>query len=941
MRRHEYQRPKFIHLSCFAVLGVLFLFCWPFQAHGLPTQADGLPVECQRLNSKEKKRASSTSIDFGSFEQHAFGHRRIAVLLDEYVDGQRQVSSGTATALVKALGRAGVRTVDVAQAQKLRAQASGKDFMEGRARQLVTSLEADFILAGVIQARTFAIKGIDLAAFNLTADIRLIAADSSELTTFSASKMGQSSSGSLSAIQVGSRRVAEDVALKLLCQTAAAVPVIDLLISSDVPLGMAAAQRILLALRAFPEIKEAKMLHKDGKLLKIEIRGGGTSQDIALALDETRPSGIRVYGASARSIKAKYSPTAGRRARLLIGMAEGKKVRNQSYARALSRTVGSALTSCNCVDLGQNAVVFDLRSKRKRKAALKAVDAQARHSLFLRTSYEDLGKDVSIYARVFTPRRGTAVVSRQATCEKERLGQCAAELGQGMAKPLRAWLADMGQVVPRRSEKPLELVRADVGDIYPSRLMRYAAIRRGAGRLRFKNTGRETLTGLRLTARIEGYTKSAVDIPLTALKPGAAIDANIALVLDREKLIHQDEFRTAVLHVKANYKEGDYQIAQVFRSPVIVHSRNAMSWRFTDDKHFPLASFVDPSPAAIEKLKDQAVDSIPSEYVQDPLSIPIALFQILKGLRYSPDKVHPFRSQQLDYVQYPLQTLARGRGDCDDLAVLYATLLEASGRSTMLIVTQGHALVAFETAVPSYAAHIVVPEGYEFIARGGVVWIPVESTAMRKGFRGAWSAASAEIDRAKKVGGPVMIPIHAAWKQYPGVNLAGEVEWAAPIIRREDVRKEMVTIRPKHPRLRQEVARFSKAPKTAHNLDLRGVVYAKLGELHQARSDFEQSLNESPGFAPAIGHLGNLELMGGHFQAARHRYEQALKSDPSFYKACFNAVLASRLLADNDGIARFASLCNAQPEFTTLSDYLGRLRELPAGQQDPKFFPFW
>jgi len=65
------------------------------------------------------------------------------------------------------------------------------------------------------------------------------------------------------------------------------------------------------------------------------------------------------------------------------------------------------------------------------------------------------------------------------------------------------------------------------------------------------------------------------------------------------------------------------------------------------------------------------------------------------GLKHEKDGSNPF-GVRIDYVQFPSRTLEMKRGDCDDIAVLYASLLESIDIKTELICIPQHVFVGYE-----------------------------------------------------------------------------------------------------------------------------------------------------------------------------------------------------------------------------------------------------
>src|SRR5687768_10671941 len=159
---------------------------------------------------------------------HRFHQKRMAVLIDEYADGQKRPQSYTETEVIAALKQMGVRFIDASQANKLRALVSGKDFLEGKVPAVVTSIEADYILAGVVEAdRMDALPNV--IAFIETVNLRVIVTDSSEIVeTVTLSKMGQDFSAA-KALQVGGKRLGDAIARSLV-ESKAGPQLVDLTI---------------------------------------------------------------------------------------------------------------------------------------------------------------------------------------------------------------------------------------------------------------------------------------------------------------------------------------------------------------------------------------------------------------------------------------------------------------------------------------------------------------------------------------------------------------------------------------------------------------------------------------------------------------------------------------------------------------------------------------
>jgi hypothetical protein len=114
------------------------------------------------------------------------------------------------------------------------------------------------------------------------------------------------------------------------------------------------------------------------------------------------------------------------------------------------------------------------------------------------------------------------------------------------------------------------------------------------------------------------------------------------------------------------------------------------------------------------------------------------------GCLYQIDPSSPFTEVQdnpmiVDSISLPRDTLKRITGDCDDLTVLYCSLLETVGIETAFITVPGHIYAAFNTKVPVNNYRKIHSDRNLFIGVDGNLWIPVEITMIGKtGFMEAW-----------------------------------------------------------------------------------------------------------------------------------------------------------------------------------------------------------
>ena len=122
-----------------------------------------------------------------------------------------------------------------------------------------------------------------------------------------------------------------------------------------------------------------------------------------------------------------------------------------------------------------------------------------------------------------------------------------------------------------------------------------------------------------------------------------------------------------------------------------------------------------------------------------------------RDIVYQSDPNIPFYRD--DRVQFAAKTLKLGTGDCDDLAVLYASLLESQGIDIAFVDVQdpekalAHVYIMFDTGLSPDQAGLITSNEKRYVIRDNgrtepTVWIPVETTMIQNGFDEAWNAGA-------------------------------------------------------------------------------------------------------------------------------------------------------------------------------------------------------
>lgn len=373
-----------------------------------------------------------------------------------------------------------------------------------------------------------------------------------------------------------------------------------------------------------------------------------------------------------------------------------------------------------------------------------------------------------------------------------------------------------------------------------------------------------------------------------------------------------------------------------FPVTVQVENRNAMQW--DDDRK--AAAFVtakDPLILSFAKNVASTVRSEGTPPVTEDFRTALALFQSLTiyGLGYTVDPKTPFTSLSgdetaVDFLQFPNQTLAYRAGDCDDLSVLYAALLESVGLTAALVTTPGHIFVAFDSGLSADAAERFFSAQDDLVIRDGKAWVPVEVTLVKEGFVRSWRMASQEWRTAEAEGKAGFYPVRESWKVYEPVGFVeGGVAVAIPPAERiaEGYRREMKRFLDTQvgPRVAAIQDRGKASGKNSTQIANQvGVLYAQFGMLDKASEQFKAA-SKGGDYAPALTNMGNVLYLKGDMKGASDYFTRSLAIAPDSAATLAGIVRASYALED------FTKMNTAMTRLRTLSPALAAKLDVTGG----------
>ncbi|MCC7383116.1 MAG: hypothetical protein IT384_14860 [Deltaproteobacteria bacterium] len=830
---------------------------------------------------------------------------RFALVFEESVDGVEQKASVAEGALLELLLARGFVFVDEAQSRKIRSVARARDLIDGAPpiSGVITSLDADRILAGVVRVSRLRsdLLGEQVARFDAQVRAKLIAVDTARvLGAFSASGRGMGFTPA-QAIDRAAAGAAEELTRKIADALAIAAQRATIELSVWGLPTVAAGERLARELEQLRGVEAVNVLSADRGVTKFAL--GTTLKVRALALS-IEGLGLLVHGRSDSAIHAEH--LAGRELGLVL--APGT-IRVEAGLERMPWYAGAARDIAGAMLLGRGVVSEDRAGTARAGSRLQlegrltpsAAPEQLRLELLLR--HQETGEKIATDAR---------------DCEGARFSACAQKAGLALADGLERWArASHPELAPAapspETTAPLRVASLEVRELFPAQIAGSAET--SIGRAVLENRGRSALHDVAVTVDLSSLGAPPSTVPVGSIAPRKTRDVPLTILLDPRTLLAREENTPIVVGVEVSYREGERRWSEQRRVPVVVYDKNGMSW--SDPQ--AISSFIGVRDERILRVGREIQGLLSEDQRDHPLALPAAILLALdrRGLRYVEDPRSPFRAAAIDYVQYPVETLVAGAGDCDDLAVLYAAIAESIGLPMLLLATPQHVLVAVATGLPAQSAHLVSARAERLFVHQGQLWIPVETTAIQKSFEEAWVAGAAEVARWRDTPSRLqVVDLRAAWKKYPPVEpplegavaaqpevaeverrLAAELERleaerrAALLGALNEVDGALTRVSAVEARASAADARASAADARAPAAEARApaaeapaalrleraVLLAKLGREEDARAALTELVRERPSPA-ALNDLGNLELAAGKAQDAQRLYRRALTS---------------------------------------------------------------
>ncbi len=444
-----------------------------------------------------------------------------------------------------------------------------------------------------------------------------------------------------------------------------------------------------------------------------------------------------------------------------------------------------------------------------------------------------------------------------------------------------------------------------------------------AGSLTIKNTSSSNLQDVEVSFLVKQFMEQPkVSWRSGEMRPGEEKKIPV-FALFSDSILQVTEATKVAGEIIVTYKYLGNEVPNHYPVTVTVNNRNAMTWDDTDKA----AAFVTSNDTNVRSLSARAVPDARSRgkpAINATFRSAMALFMAMNvhGVAYLPDPSVSFADKisnkiGIDYLQFPAQTLDIRAGDCDDLSILYAALLESAAIESAFITVPGHIYVAFNTQMDAQTAKGTFAQPDDLIIRDGEAWIPVEITRVKDGFLKAWRTGAQEWRAAQAGKAADFRPIRQGWLTYAPANTGDRLRISVTppdsnrVYAAYSRELDLLYASDFQPRIEKILGdlKTSKDPKLLNRL---GILYARFGMLDEAQKQFELVIKQWGDLASALINLGNLAYINGDNDKAMNYFTRALAKSPQSSTALQGVAMAGYQLGDTQAVDKALAQLKAQ-----------------------------
>lgn len=456
----------------------------------------------------------------------------------------------------------------------------------------------------------------------------------------------------------------------------------------------------------------------------------------------------------------------------------------------------------------------------------------------------------------------------------------------GLTQGLRAGIG--GSFHVDGLEQKVYLREIDFNDIFPSNYKYYDE--HPIGTVIIVNEERFPIRDVSVSIFVEQYmekpTLSSCDSPL---EHGDTYKIGINALL-RNDVLDLMEVSRVTAEISVQYLMNGKSRQNTTFGTLVLQNRNAIVWN--DDRK--AAAFVTPMSPEILKLSKGVAGMVRKKgprTVNQNIRMAMGIFSALSeyGLSYVIDpNTLPYEdavknTYTVDFLQYPAETLGYKGGDCDDLTVLFCSLLESVGIHTAFIMVPGHIFSAFSLDIPPNEAKRIFSNTNDLIFHDEKTWVPVETTMISDSFYDAWQNGIKQWRDESQKGNATIIPMSESWKTYESSGEPTNIgSITLPDMRRieESYDEDLAAFisRELSPQVLALKNRINTSRRSLRLMNQLGVLYARYGKIEDAKIQFRRILAMEE-YLPSMINLGNILYLEQQYGEALDIFKMAEKKD--------------------------------------------------------------
>jgi len=835
---------------------------------------------------------------------------RVMVVMEEFIDGQPDSFGRTEAFITAKLREAGLQVIEGGEARRRLGNFSYASVASGNLPTGLTTADADILLIGKADSSLAEDKGLGgFIAYLSDIEMKAIQIDTGSVLASITSEGNGLDATKMKAARLANEKAGGKAVAAILPKLTAALTaekVIEIR-ARDLP-NVVELNRLKEMLDTVSGVKQTRNLHASGGVTKLEVVAPGLSSEfLGQKIEEAKALPFTVSQVSPSVIEVRYNPMKSVKARLLLFPFEikGEAGALKWLEQAVPEIIRTDLANSKYFQTGK--IILEAGAKRPEnlKARLRELKKQYDVSLVGSGQVEKMEGQYRVSLELFDTETGETVAVNQAIGVLSDVTSLAHQLAVKIDQDL------YGRIFPNKSledyrplyappppdkkeQKPwLEITKLKVDNIYPARFAHYASF--PLGDVIIHNLGAKPISDLVLEFFIPKYMNLPYQKRGIMIGAGESATVPITAVLDNEKILEVEENTPIQAQIKLVRGAGGEKEETNLIVPLVVYNRNAINWADAES----VAGFVTPKDDVVQRfVRDVLQAQVPeSPDLEKTLVAAARIFDGLStlALQYLTDPSNPYQGADLDYVQYPRETLTRKAGDCDDLSSLYAASLEAVGIGTAFVTTPGHIFMMFNTGNPGELAEEISLDPKKYVIYQDTVWIPVETTKVGSDFSEAWKTGAGLYYQWKAENKVEIVPTKSAWAKYPPVPIMGKAEAVLPNgeALNKRVTQDLTQLAKNQGGDREKVestvaAELKTRPNDVRLLNQLATLKAKGGNFPEAGDYYQKALKISPDSAFLHNNLGNTYLMLGQLDQAQAEYQKAKGLEPANGKIMVN-----------------------------------------------------